>query len=378
MIRLVTLLILFLSCLSGFGQTILPEFTPNVVDSAQTLSKNDRDEINQALKKIRESSNIWGAVYIVQELLDESIEELSLRAFEKWKLGQKGVDNGLLLVLALDNRKSRIEVGYGLEGDLPDIICKKALDEALRPLMRQGKTKDAIILTFEYLEKVKLGESFASPSIQDEISLIENHSEDDFPWSSQLALAGFSVYTLLLWLTAPLTNKRRIFLMTLLERSYPEYKISRDPDAESSNFFKLGKSRGWKLYFWNFFFTINPGIFIFFLAGVNQFVMMGFIVSAFLAAWCYYYFKTNRYRSKENYLRYIEKLRRRNQDMINKGHMIEVYPGRYKYTQSYYESDDYKISQSRDSFSSSSDSGSSSSSSSEGGRSGGGGASSDW
>ena len=126
----------------------VPVFTPNVVDETGTLSQDDKAAINAAIQTIRQRAGIWGAVLIVERLQGDTIESLAVNALNTWGLGQRGVDNGLLLVLALKDRKSRFEVGYGLEGVITDAVARRALDDELAPRMRQGQFKDAIIASF--------------------------------------------------------------------------------------------------------------------------------------------------------------------------------------------------------------------------------------
>src|SRR5690606_8823387 len=126
----------------------IPPFIPNVVDAAGVLSADEVQEINDALQVIRDRADIWGAVLIVDTLGDDSIESLAEQAFNKWGIGHSGKDNGLLLVLAMKDRRSRFEVGYGLEGDLPDLYARRALDHVLRPYMREGEVRTAVVMAF--------------------------------------------------------------------------------------------------------------------------------------------------------------------------------------------------------------------------------------
>ncbi|WP_267118461.1 TPM domain-containing protein, partial [Xanthomonas sacchari] len=140
--RLSALLVLALLLWPVLGRcaVAIPPYTPNVVDPAGTLSADDTQRINAALQRLRKRQHIWGAVYIVPSLQDEPIERLAERAFRTWRLGRQGSDNGLLLVLAMQDRRSRFEVGYGLEGVLPDVVARHALDDYLAPRLRQGDT----------------------------------------------------------------------------------------------------------------------------------------------------------------------------------------------------------------------------------------------
>ena len=131
----------------------LPAFTPNVVDPGHLLDADSTDAVNAELRRIR-ASGILGAVYIVDTLDGVPIETVANEAFEKWELGKKGVDNGLLLVLAIRDRKSRFEVGYGLEGPIPDLVAAHALQHYLAPRMREGDVAGAIVDSFAFLARV--------------------------------------------------------------------------------------------------------------------------------------------------------------------------------------------------------------------------------
>ncbi len=81
---------------------------------------------------------------IVPTTHPETIEQYSIRVAEAWKLGRKGVDDGVLLVIAKQDRTLRIEVGYGLEGVLPDAVAKRIVDETIVPMLKQGDFAAAI------------------------------------------------------------------------------------------------------------------------------------------------------------------------------------------------------------------------------------------
>lgn len=135
------------------AQPAIPAFEPNVVDQGAYLSAEEEGSINRLIQDMRAQADVWAAVYVVQELQDESIESLAERAFRAWKLGDQGRDNGLLLVLAMSDRKMRIETGYGLEGDLPDVVAREALDEHLRPFLRENRIKDGVLDAFVFLAR---------------------------------------------------------------------------------------------------------------------------------------------------------------------------------------------------------------------------------
>ena len=101
----------------------VPALTGRIVDNAKIISSQDKMEISSYLKNLEDQTGIQIAVLTIKSLEGESLEEFSLRTAEKWKLGEKGKDNGALLLVALNERKIRIEVGYGLEERLTDTKC---------------------------------------------------------------------------------------------------------------------------------------------------------------------------------------------------------------------------------------------------------------
>jgi len=109
-----------------------------VVDEAGILSDATRDRL-RALSKAHEDRTTDQLVVLTLPTLDgESIEDYAVRVFEAWKLGQKGKDNGVLVVVVPNDRRMRIEVGYGLEGDLPDAAAARIIRERMTPRFKAG------------------------------------------------------------------------------------------------------------------------------------------------------------------------------------------------------------------------------------------------
>ncbi len=348
----------------GYANEV-PKFTPNVVDPGQVLSQEEVGEIDSALQSIREKAGILGAVFLVDKLEDDTIETLAVKAFQEWKLGSKGKDNGLLLVLAMKDRKSRFEVGYGLEGELTDVVSRRVLDDVLRPYMRKGETKNAIVKSFSYLSAVKLKEPVEVPA--------GKKNELD----TKMGMLGLLLFLFCLWIVRPLTEMKAIASARRLARDCTEYKIESDKARNQGRMtFRHVFFGRWILPSLGIraFLSLNPGLFIFFGSALNKWIFDGLAAACLLVSLIYYRVITGKYRSRESYLAYLDKLKRRNQRMVDKGYMRETSPGEFEYTKAYYSSSEYRASRSSSSGSSSS----SSSSSSGGGSSGGGGASSDW
>ncbi len=109
-----------------------------VVDYANIISAYDQKELNKKLITIDDSSSNQIVVAIVQSLNGEVIEDVALNTFREWGIGNKKTNNGVLLLIALDERKVRIEVGYGLEGAIPDITAKDIIERDIKPAFKQG------------------------------------------------------------------------------------------------------------------------------------------------------------------------------------------------------------------------------------------------
>ena len=126
-----------LAALPAFAVEV-PFLTGRVTDNAQILSDETRKTITANLKAHEEKTTNQIAVLTVPTLEGVSIEEYATAAFNTWKLGQKGKDNGILLIVAPKDRKMRIEVGYGLEGTMTDGIAGSIIRNVMTPLFKSN------------------------------------------------------------------------------------------------------------------------------------------------------------------------------------------------------------------------------------------------
>jgi uncharacterized protein len=118
-----------------------------VVDLASMLSQRDRFRLEQLARAARSEENGKGVqlqFVLVPTLDGEPIEDFSIRVAEAWKIGTKGKDNGLLFVVARDERRTRIEVGGGLEGGLTDLQAGRILRDIVQPAFREGRYGDGL------------------------------------------------------------------------------------------------------------------------------------------------------------------------------------------------------------------------------------------
>lgn len=132
------ILILILPCFA-FAQRSIPEHGGIWVhDEARVLSAETVRYLEHQLQAHRDSTSNQIAVYIIPSLDGEDIDDYANRVFSKWQLGQKGKDNGVLLLVELQEKRVRIEVGYGLEGVLTDLMSSRINRNEIAPRFRTG------------------------------------------------------------------------------------------------------------------------------------------------------------------------------------------------------------------------------------------------
>ena len=116
----------------------MPPLTGRVVDQTNTLTSATIETLNQRIRSFEQRKGSQIAVLIVPTTQPETIEQYSLRVAEAWKIGRRKIDDGALLVIAKNDHKLRIEVGYGLEGALTDVTSRRIIDEVIVPRFKQG------------------------------------------------------------------------------------------------------------------------------------------------------------------------------------------------------------------------------------------------
>jgi uncharacterized protein len=134
-----------------------------VTDQTGTLSREQIMTLESRLASFEKEKGSQIAVLIIPTAKPETIEQYALRIAETWKLGRKGVDDGALLLVAKNDRELRIEVGYGLEGALPDAIAKRIIAEIIVPRFREGDFYGGIQAGVERMISVIEGEPLPAP-----------------------------------------------------------------------------------------------------------------------------------------------------------------------------------------------------------------------
>jgi uncharacterized protein len=123
----------------------VPALTGPVVDDAGLLSSRFKAQLSHALYQIKEKTKAEIAILTVESLEDESLEGFSIKVTDKWQLGDKETDQGLLLLVAVNERKIRIEVGQGLEGILPDALSARIITK-MKPYFKRKDYQSGIVL----------------------------------------------------------------------------------------------------------------------------------------------------------------------------------------------------------------------------------------
>ncbi|MCK9387906.1 MAG: TPM domain-containing protein [Sulfuritalea sp.] len=151
------LTLLWLALLPAIGwaaePVLLPGLTARVTDLTATLDATQRGRLEAQLAAIDRAGRAQIAVLLLPTIQPETIEQFGIRLAEAWKVGHKGIDNGVIVIVAKNDRKMRIEVGYGLEGAIPDAIAKRIIAERMTPAFKQNDFFGGLRAAIEALDQ---------------------------------------------------------------------------------------------------------------------------------------------------------------------------------------------------------------------------------
>ena len=142
---------------------IPPSPTEWVTDTANFLTPETVRSLNARLAAYEQATGHQLIVYIAPTTGDAPIEDWSVRAFAKWKVGRKGLDDGLALFIMSQDHKMRIEVGYGLEAVVPDVIANRVIDDVMAPRIQAGHPDDAVTAAIDSLTGTIGGQAGTPP-----------------------------------------------------------------------------------------------------------------------------------------------------------------------------------------------------------------------
>jgi uncharacterized protein len=154
---------------AGFAQAVVPvpELRERVTDLTGTLDESQRASLAAKLESLENDTGAQVAVLLVPTARPEVVEQFALRVAEAWQLGRDGVDDGALLLVALEDREVRVEVGYGLEGALTDATSRRIIDEAILPHFRNGDMYGGLAAGVDRIIAVVRGEELPPPEPPD-------------------------------------------------------------------------------------------------------------------------------------------------------------------------------------------------------------------
>jgi len=181
----------------ALADVAVPTLSGRVVDQTATLSAGDISALTQRLRDLETRKGSQVAVLIVPTTQPETIEQYSIRVAEAWKIGRRKIDDGALLVVAKDDHKLRIEVGYGLEGALTDVTASRIIGEVIVPRFRSGDFAGGISAGVDRMIAVINGEPLPALQPQQSWSL-PDHFGDAFPFLLFAVLFGGHVLTAIL------------------------------------------------------------------------------------------------------------------------------------------------------------------------------------
>lgn len=141
------------------GLAPIPELSSPVTDATGTLAPDQLAALDAKLRAFAQTKGSQVAVLIVPTTQPEDIAQYGIRVVEKWKLGRKGVDDGVLLIVALEDRRMRIEVGYGLEGALPDATANRIIQQDIAPAFKRGDIYGGVNTGVDRIMRVIEGEA---------------------------------------------------------------------------------------------------------------------------------------------------------------------------------------------------------------------------
>lgn len=151
----------------AFAEQPIPPFAAFVTDLTGTLNPSQREALERELLAFEQRKGGQMAVLIVPTTAPETTEQYALRVAEAWTLGRRGVDDGVLFLVAKDDRAMRIEVGYGLEGVIPDAVAKRIINEIVAPFFTQGDFYGGVEAGVSRVIRLVDGEPLPPPRARD-------------------------------------------------------------------------------------------------------------------------------------------------------------------------------------------------------------------
>jgi uncharacterized protein len=155
----------------------VPPLKSRVTDLTGTLNAQQKSELESRIAAFESRRGSQMAVLMLPSTKPEEIEQYSIRVAEAWKIGRRKVDDGLILIVAKDDRRLRIEVGYGLEGAIPDSVAKRVIDERITPRFKAGDFYGGIRDGVDQLIRLAEGEKLPAPQERSSVPAMDDVRE---------------------------------------------------------------------------------------------------------------------------------------------------------------------------------------------------------
>lgn len=175
------------------AQESLPKLSARAMDFTNTLSKGEISALETKLKQFEEEKGSQMVVLVISTTGNETIEQYGIRLADAWKIGREKVDDGVILIIAINDRKMRVEVGYGLEGAIPDALAKRIISLVITPEFRAGHFYKGIDLAMDALIAAASDEELP-PAVAQRMSSATGN-ENGNPWFAFYLVAYVLAFT---------------------------------------------------------------------------------------------------------------------------------------------------------------------------------------
>ncbi len=202
-------LIIFLLLIVPVFALEVPPLTNPVTDTAGIISSQEEQALNQYLSQLNSQYGIQLAVLTIPSLEGEQLELYSIQVVDEWQLGSAEKDNGALLLVALDEREIRIEVGYGLEAVLTDALSSQIIRQIITPYFQQGHYGTGIIAGIQVMAQTSVGD--VAPYVDETLNTQVSATSQEEPST------GMSIFTLLFFF---------VFMILMMKGSRRGYRRS--------------------------------------------------------------------------------------------------------------------------------------------------------
>jgi uncharacterized protein len=166
--RITILLASLIFCVSGFcGEPDFSKPVGLVNDFAGILTESQLKQVTEIAENLKRDTTAEIAIVTVKTIKPYTLEEYSVRLFEKWGIGRRGKDNGVLLLVTMEERKIKIEVGYGLEGVLPDGLCGEIIRNYIIPEFKKGDFGQGVLDGAKEIASIVSGKGYNKTSSGD-------------------------------------------------------------------------------------------------------------------------------------------------------------------------------------------------------------------